>query len=141
LHIKKNKNQIRLFYYYEYIRNHLAIVGTIIIVLIFVVKVNNYGTEKRLIKVFPFEENAGVEQSFIPQDVLLIKSIALKKNIEDYRVSYEFSDPRYQRSIEFLYPIKFSKKSVNYFGSVDEHLGSQCREIERLDSIKLSVCD
>lgn len=120
---------------------YLTITGTIIIVLIFGIKIKNYNNENRLIKVHPFEVDAGVEQSFIPHDVLLIKSIALDKNIMNYRVSYDFSDPRYQRSIEYLYPIKFNKKSVNYFGSVDEDLGKKCQEIERLYSVKLSTCN
>lgn len=87
-----------------------------------------------------FKENAGAKES-IPHEVLDIKDLASIKN-QHFRLCDEISnDPLlFQRTVEYLYPLRIDKASNLLFCTQQADNLDQCKKIESKGKIDLYEC-
>ena len=68
----------------------------------------------------------------ITNDILELKKITNDLKLEKFNISEKLSENIFffQRSIEFLYPIKIDKKSENIFFSSEEEIPNNCNIVK-----------
>ena len=75
-------------------------------------------------------------------DVLELKKITKNLKLKKFNISKKLSENVFffQRSIEFLYPIKIDKKSKNTFFSSQEKIPSNCNIINQYKHLTYAKC-
>ena len=75
-------------------------------------------------------------------DILELKEITKNLKLEKFNISEELSENVFffQRTIEFLYPIKIDKKSENIFFSSEEEIPNNCNIVNQYKHLTLAKC-
>ena len=78
----------------------------------------------------------------IPKEVLEIKKIILKKKFKDFNVSKKYKENNYlyQRTIEFLYPVKINKNNKKIFHLPNDEIPYNCSILDKFKHIILIKC-
>ena len=94
------------------------------------------------IKGNPFVAGAGNQESYLPAEVLAMKGLAIRVKVTDFKMSQLISSDasKYQRAIEFLYPIRENAQSKFVFVMHEEQVSIGCTEIEREGKVILYYC-
>ena len=76
------------------------------------------------------------------KDILELKEITNDLKLEKFNISEKLSENVFffQRSIEFLYPIKIDKKSENIFFSSEEEIPNNCIILNQYKHLTLAKC-
>ena len=76
------------------------------------------------------------------KDILELKEITKNLKLEKFNISEKLSENVFffQRSIEFLYPIKIDKKSENTFFSSEEKIPSSCNILNQYKHLNHAKC-
>ena len=90
----------------------------------------------------PFNNQVAIDRSYLPGEVLTINQLAKTKGLKDFRLGSKLkSDPLiYQRTIEFLYPIKESETSPILFEFLDASVDESCRLLANVQKVALYEC-
>ena len=75
-------------------------------------------------------------------DLLELKSISKDKKLNKFNISSNLKKNTFfnQRSIEFLYPIKFDKNFKKIFYSISEKIPEKCTIINKFKYLILTEC-
>ena len=75
-------------------------------------------------------------------DILELKEITKNLKFEKFNISQKLRENIFffQRSIEFLYPIKIDKKSENIFFSSKEKIPNSCNILNQYKHLTLAKC-
>ena len=75
-------------------------------------------------------------------DILELKKITNDLKLKKFNISEKLSENVFffQRTIEFLYPIKIDKKSENTFFSSNEKIPSNCNILNQYKHLTLAKC-
>ena len=75
-------------------------------------------------------------------DILELKKITNDLKLEKFNISKKLTENVFffQRSIEFLYPIKIDKKSENIFFSSEEEIPNNCNILNQYKYLTLAKC-
>ena len=75
-------------------------------------------------------------------DILELKKITNDLKLEKFNISKKLNENVFffQRSIEFLYPIKIDKKSENIFFSSEEKIPNNCNILNQYKYLKYVKC-
>ena len=75
-------------------------------------------------------------------DILELKKITNDLKLEKFNISKKLTENVFffQRSIEFLYPIKINKKSENTFFSSEEKIPSNCNILNQYKHLNHAKC-
>jgi len=94
------------------------------------------------IKGNPFVAGAGNQESYLPAEVLAMQGLATRRKIVNFRMSELISSDasKYQRAIEFLYPIRGNAQSKFLFAMHEEKVSIGCDELEREGTAILYYC-
>ena len=78
----------------------------------------------------------------MPNDILELKKITNDLNLEKFNISKKLTENVFffQRSIEFLYPIKIDKKSKNIFFSSEEKIPNNCSILNQYKHLNYAKC-
>ena len=76
------------------------------------------------------------------KDILELKKITNDLNLKKFNISKKLTENVFffQRSIEFLYPIKIDKKSENIFFSSEEKIPNNCNILNQYKYLKYVKC-
>ncbi len=76
------------------------------------------------------------------KDILELKEITKNLKLEKFNISEKLSENVFffQRSIEFLYPIKIDKKSENIFFSSEEEIPNNCNIVNQYKHLNHVKC-
>ena len=76
------------------------------------------------------------------KDILELKEITKNLKLEKFNISEKLSENVFffQRSVEFLYPIKIDKKSENTFFSSEEKIPSSCNILNQYKHLNHAKC-
>jgi hypothetical protein len=90
----------------------------------------------------PFNNQVAINRSYLPREVLTIDQLAKTEGLKDFRLGSKLkSDPLiYQRTIEFLYPIKESETSSILFEFFDAPVDESCRLFANVQKLALYEC-
>ena len=121
----------------------LLTIAICIVVIILYRNLGKFLLTDRLIKGSPFAAGVGYKESHIPDEVISMKSLALKAKLSEFRMTslIKSDAARYQRAFEFLYPIRENSKSEFLFAMNEESVGLGCVEIGRDGSVILYKCN
>lgn len=88
-----------------------------------------------------FSKDFGAERA-LPKEILELKKIALKQNIKKITLSEYLSNNAlfYQRTVEFLYPIKIVKENNKIFFSIDEKIPQECKILKKYNYLIWVQC-
>jgi hypothetical protein len=88
-----------------------------------------------------FSKDFGGE-NVLPVETLEIKKIVLNKNIKKITISkyLENNVLLYQRTVEFLYPIKVVKGNDNIFYGINEKIPQECTILEKYEYLIWAKC-
>ena len=77
----------------------------------------------------------------LPQETLEIKKILTEKNINTYNLSKKFKDNNliYQRTVEYLYPIKIGNNQNIFFEFINEN-NDNCITVSKYEFTQISKC-
>ena len=75
-------------------------------------------------------------------DILELKKITNDLKLEKFNISKKLTENVFffQRSIEFLYPIKIDKKSENIFFSSEEEIPNNCNIVNQYKHLNHAKC-
>ena len=78
----------------------------------------------------------------LPNDILELKKITNDLKLEKFNISKKLTENVFffQRSIEFLYPIKIDKKSENIFFSSEEEIPNNCNIVNQYKHLNHVKC-
>lgn len=88
-----------------------------------------------------FSKNFGSEFA-LPVETQELKKIVLNKNIKKVNLSKYLKNNvlLYQRTVEFLYPIKVVKEDDNIFYSINEKVPPKCTILEKYEYLIWAQC-
>lgn len=88
-----------------------------------------------------FSKDFGAER-VLPKEIIELKKIVLKKNIKKTNLSEYLRNNVffYQRTVEFLYPIKIDKGNDKIFYSVDEKIPQKCEILKKYNYLIWVQC-
>ena len=78
----------------------------------------------------------------MPNNILELKKITNNLKLEKFNISKKLTENVFffQRSVEFLYPIKIDKKSKNTFFSSEEEIPNNCNILNQYKHLKHAKC-
>jgi hypothetical protein len=88
-----------------------------------------------------FTEDFGAEY-VLPKKIIELKNESLKLDLKNISISPKLKENIffYQRSVEFLYPIKISTENENTFFSTKENIPKTCDIIKKFKYLVLAKC-
>jgi len=88
-----------------------------------------------------FSKNTGIK-NIIPEKVVEIKKILNNQNKKKFNISKKFKKNVYlfERSIEFLYPLKYDKNEKQVFFLINEKIPNNCTNINEYKFIIGATC-
>ena len=88
-----------------------------------------------------FSKDFGAERA-LPKEILELKKIALKQKIKKIALSEYLNNNVlfYQRTVEFLYPIKIVKENNKIFYSIDEKIPQECKILKKYNYLIWVLC-
>ena len=120
------------------------IIKFLLIILIFfqlIYVANKRLSFKKEIILNSFKKNYGSEY-IITQDILELNEISKNLKLNEINISKKLYDNVffYQRSVEFLYPIKISDKAKITFYLLDESIQNNCEILNTFKYLKATKC-
>tara|TARA_B100001029_G_C14750967_1_gene280735 strand:+ start:55 stop:441 length:387 start_codon:yes stop_codon:yes gene_type:complete len=120
------------------------IIKFLLIILIFfqlIYVANKRLSFKKEIILNSFKKNYGSEY-IITQDILELNEISKNLKLNEINISKKLYDNVffYQRSVEFLYPIKVTDKAKVTFYLIDESIEKNCEIIKSFKYLKAIKC-
>jgi len=125
-----------------FIKNKKIKFTLILIILIQLLYISHYKLKfKTEIIKSSFIENYG-SKFIIPNNILELKKISKDLKLEKFNISKKLTKNVFfnQRSIEFLYPVKFEKNFKKVFYLLNEKIPNHCTILNKFEYLILAKC-